>query len=228
MTDALLKKEAAEKITVESGERLILANSVTNTQVVLTEGARLTYVLFANNGWSGIPKITFEFVGRNSELNFLGFIIGLGKQTFPFETISRHISPQTKAHYHLRAVMFDDSTVDYKGNLIIEKSAQLTDTYLAHHTLLLSDGARARTIPALEIEADDVKAGHAATIGKVDKDLMFYVKSRGISEKEAEQLLVSGFFERQLRMIPEEKAQASLRKNLLHALPSSAHIDNEM
>ena len=201
-------------------EKLIIKNSVEEEKVVLQEGDDVTYVLFATEGWEGTPKLTFEIAGREARLRFLAFIIGSGKDRFNFETISNHVAPNTKAEYFVRAALFDGSMVDYKGNLVIMKDAQLTDTYLAHHTLLLSDDARARTIPALEIEADDVKAGHAATIGKVDKELLFYLKSRGIREEEAQKLLITGFFETQLQMIPDEKVRDELRVKVLKKLPT--------
>lgn len=229
----LLEQKLGAEITIPAGEeKVLLVRSVGDCKISLQEGARLTFILFGDKGWGEsaqagtgqrAPKIEFDFVGSDSELLFLGFVIGTGVQTYNLETISRHLVPRTKAHYYLRAAMFDSSVVDYKGNLIIEKPAQITDTYLAHHTLLLGEKARARTVPALEIEADDVKAGHAATIGKVDKELMFYLLSRGIDQKQAEQMLISGFFETQLKMIGDEKLRESLREEIMEMLPKHAH-----
>ncbi len=229
MRELLLKNlETGKTETIVSGSELVIAketnmicvaSAAEECKVVLQEGSRLTFVLFATEGWEGNQKITFEFAGRNSELQCLGLIVGTGKSTFQFETISRHLTTNTKASYRIRAAMFDRSAVDYRGNLIITKPAQMTDTYLSHDTLLLSDYARARTIPALEIEADDVKAGHAATIGKVDDELMFYLLSRGIEPKEAEQMLINSFFESQLALIPDEEIREGLTKAIIKALP---------
>jgi Fe-S cluster assembly protein SufD len=210
-----------KKDILECGERkLLIERGAVDSRIVLEEGARLTYVLFSNEGWDGVPRIVFDLKGKESEVTFLGFLVGRGTSRFAFETVSNHLAPQTKAHFLLRAAMFDESAVDYKGNLVIPKGSQRTDTYLAHHTLLLSDKTRARTLPSLEIEADDVKAGHAATIGKVDKELMFYLTSRGISPGEAESMLIAGFFETQLRMIPEEETLANVREAVMASLPS--------
>ena len=212
--------EAGAELVVEANSNMIfVASAAEECKIILEEGARLTFVLFAIEGWEENRKITFEFVGRNSELQCVGLIVGTGNAKFAFETISRHITTNTKASYRIRAAMFDRSFVDYKGNLIITKPAQMTDTYLSHDTLLLSDFARAKTVPALEIEADDVKAGHAATIGKVDDELMFYLLSRGIQPKEAEQMLINSFFESQLALIPDEEIREGLRKSILKALP---------
>lgn len=207
-----------ELIIPRGTEQTLLVEKISDSTVVLEEGAKLTFIFIGTEGWAEKQKLTFEFRGRESELKFLGFILGSGSNTFPFETISHHTTPQTKAHYFLRGVMFDHSTVDYKGNIIIEKKAQLTDTYLAHHTLLMSNFARARTIPALEIEADDVKAGHAATIGKTDEEIMFYLKSRGLETKEAEAMLITGFMEEGLKMIADEKVKKSLQTYLQQEL----------
>lgn len=213
--------ELPSELEISAGsEQLLYCSAVSNGSVQLREGAKLTVVFVGSTGWATSQKMVFNLVGENTDLTFLGFIVGLHAESFPFETISNHIEQQTKAHYYLRAAMFGSSNVDYQGKLIIQKHAQLADTYLAHHTLLLSDESRARTIPALEIEADDVKAGHAATIGKVDKDLMFYLLSRGISRQQAEELLIHGFFETQIRMIPEEATQTLVRDTITGLLPS--------
>lgn len=222
-----LETGAVENLAAARGELMIPENSrmvclalaAENCRIVLQENSRLTYVLFAAEGWEDFRKITFEFAGKGSELQCLVLIVGSGKMNFGLETVSRHLVPETKASYRVRAAMFDHSAVDYKGNLIIPKPAQLTDTYLSHDTLLLSDHARARTVPALEIEANDVKAGHAATIGKVDDELMFYLMSRGIESKTAERLLISGFFESQLALIPDQEIRAALKLAILKALP---------
>ncbi len=213
-------EDIGEAFVVPADTKMICMVSAAKTcNVVLQQNSQLTFVLFATEGWDGTPKITFEFAGKNSELQCLGVIVGTKEMKFSFETISRHIVPETKASYRIRAAMFDRSLVDYKGNLIITKPAQLTDTYLSHDTLLLSDYARAKTVPALEIEADDVKAGHAATIGKVDEELMFYLLSRGIESKEAGQMLINGFFESQLALIPDEEIREGLQKAIAQALP---------
>lgn len=218
---ALLPLPLAKEVIIPRGaEKVLVVDKAQNSTIIVEEGVKLTFILLATEGWEGIPTLSFELRGSNSEVLFLGFMVGSGNDTFQFQTVSRHIASQTKAHYYVRAAMYDESLVDYKGNLIIEKGAQLADTYLAHHTLLLSEKSRARTVPALEIEADDVKAGHAATIGKVDKELMFYLESRGIDEKLAEQLFLSGFFETQLAMITDEKVQARVREDLFQYLPS--------
>lgn len=203
-------------------EKILLVPELRTAHIKVEENSRLIFVYFGGAGFADLAKVTFELAGRGSEVLFLGFIVGNGQDKFVFETFSNHFVPNTKAHYYIKGAMFDHSQVDYKGNILITKPAQMTDTYLAHHTLLLSDYSRARTIPGLEIEADDVKAGHAATVGKVDEEFMFYLKSRGLDAAIAEKILIQGFFEDQLKMIPDEELQQLLRSEILSLLPFHA------
>lgn len=205
------------KITI-SKNRTIIVKELETQHICLEEGVKLTFILIATDGFQEPAKVTFELKGAGAELKFLGFIVGKKEKIFPFETVSLHRAPNTKAHYNVKAVMFDHSQVDYKGNIIIEKSAQMTDSYLSHHTLLMSEHARAKSIPALEILADDVKAGHSASIGKVDEEMMFYLKSRGIEDNEAEQMLVNGFFESQLATIMDENLRERARTAIIGSL----------
>ncbi|MCA9374158.1 SufD family Fe-S cluster assembly protein [Candidatus Peregrinibacteria bacterium] len=213
-------QEQKELMTVKAGEdKLVFVEEILDGTVVIEAGAKLTYVFLGLKGWEEMRKLKFEFMGSDSELSFLGFIVGSGKEQFPFETISGHRVPQTKGHFYLKAAMYGESNMDYTGTLVIDKSGPLADVYLESKTLLLSERARAKSVPALEIEADDVVAGHAATIGKIDKELLFYLKSRGISAEEAEKMLIGGFFESQLEMIADEQMREDVRRKIIEALP---------
>lgn len=197
----------------------ILTYSLKTATIPVPANTDLTYVAFLKTGWQTPQKLQFDFEGENSTLNFIALILGLNRETFPFETISNHTVPHTKAYYNIRAAMFDRSEIDYRGSLNIKKPAQITDCYLAHHTLMLSPNAKTRTIPSLEIEADDVKAGHAATIGKVDDELLFYLAARGIDKKQAQSLLIKSFLETDLKKIPDPNLQILLTKNIEESLP---------
>lgn len=198
--------------------RTILVDKIENSKVIIRGGTSLQFIYFGIEP-DEFSKLEFVLDGEGSSLSFLGFVVGKGRNTFNFEVEVRHSSPQTKAAVSLYSALFEKSKVDFKGNLIIEKNAQLADTYLTHKTLLLSDESRVRTIPALEIMADDVKAGHAATIGKVNKQDLFYLLSRGIERTAAEHLLITGFFEDQLQLIEDQDLRNSLRQAIIKSLP---------
>ncbi len=200
-----------EILTIKDGEeRLILANQITSGNINIGRDCNVTIVTLLTEGWEEKKTLNFNFNDENSTLTFIALIIGADQNKFPLETISNHNAKHTNAYYYIRSAMFDRSQINYKGNLIIKPGAQLTDSYLAHHTLMLSKDAKTNTIPCLEIEADDVKAGHAATIGKVDEHLMFYLQSRGLSKAEAEDVLIRGFMESELQKIDSEEIRMIL------------------
>ena len=94
----------------------------------------------------------------------------------------------------------------------VEKDAQRTDAYQKNDNLVLSDAARADSIPGLEIEANDVRCTHGATVGRVDEDMIFYAQSRGVSKKTAIRLIVEGFFANVYDRITLEPVQETLRQ----------------
>jgi len=184
----------------------------------VNSGVQLNYIYLGTEGCKP-EKLRFELRGKDSEVTFLGFIVGKDSHKFNFETEVVHKSPESKARIGVQAALYDRSRVNFRGNLAIAKNAVGSDTYLGHHTLLLSDNARTHTLPALEIEADDVKAGHAATVGKVNADDMYYLNCRGIGKKMAEQLLIIGFFEKQLSLVEDVDLRNSLRQAIIKSLP---------
>jgi Fe-S cluster assembly protein SufD len=102
----------------------------------------------------------------------------------------------------------------YTGLIRIAKTAKQTDAYQANHNLLLSQQAKAETIPMLEILADDVRCKHGATIGPIDEEQAFYLQTRGIPHELAERLIVMGFVEQVVQQIPFEPLQERLRKEI--------------
>ena len=92
----------------------------------------------------------------------------------------------------------------WRGLIKVDPGAQKTDGYQANRNLVLDDQARADSIPGLEILADDVRCTHGATVGKLEKEPLFYLKSRGIPQKDAERLVVEGFFDPIMQRIPFE------------------------
>ena len=105
----------------------------------------------------------------------------------------RHKAENTRANIHIRGVVKDEAEAKISGRLKIFKGAQKTNSFLTEKVLILSDKARAEVVPDLEIEADDVKASHAATVGKIDEEQVFYLMSRGLKKQQAEDIIVEGF-----------------------------------
>lgn len=220
-----------EKLTIPEGEeRIILTQNLNSCDIYLKESAKLALIGLITNGWEDRRTLNFHFEGSKSEATCLFLIIGRENKKFTFETISRHKVSQTRGYYYVRNVLFDAAMVDYKGDLVIEKPAKMTDCYLAHHSLMLSKDAKAYSIPSLEIEADDVKAGHSASMGNVDEELLFYLQSRGLSKNDAEKLLVAGFMQADFDKIPNEdvrrKVEQEIKKLLLSASDAQSGTQN--
>jgi Fe-S cluster assembly protein SufD len=209
-------------LKIQKGKsEIIFAKSIESSKIILDDGANLVYVLIADEQKTGRALIEFD-LGKRSEVKFYGFIIGKNREAFNFETVARHTAPGSKSNFNLRSAMFDRSSLDYKGNLNIEKDAQQSDAYLATRTLLMSENSRVNAIPALEILADDVKAGHAATIGKIDDESLFYLQCRGLAKADAEKVMLEAFFGAQVNMLADENVRDSLKKLLLKLMP--AHV----
>lgn len=104
-----------------------------------------------------------------------------------------HKAPHTRSNTTLRAVAEDSSNISLTGTIIVEPKAQDTNAFLTENILLLSDSAHAEAVPNLEIEANEVKCSHAATITNIDEEHLFYCASRGIPEAKAKQIIVDGF-----------------------------------
>ncbi len=104
-----------------------------------------------------------------------------------------HDAMRTKSRVNARGVVGKAQTVVSHAKVVIPKHGQLSDSFVGQHFLLLDDSAQAEAIPSLEIEADEVKASHAATISPLDSEKIFYLTSRGVSESEARKLLIQGF-----------------------------------
>lgn len=210
-------KQVPQNLTL-SGTKTIITSGIKTGTIKIASNSEITFIALISQGWSELQKLQFNFEEENSTLNFVAFIIGKDKNKFPFETISHHTATHTNAYYRVRGAMFDKSEVNYTGRLNIKPTAQLTDSYLAHHTLMLSKDAKVHTIPSLEIEADDVKAGHAATIGKMDEDIIFYLESRGIDKKTGQDLLIKGFMESDLKQIPDETLRSLVAQEIENSL----------
>jgi Fe-S cluster assembly protein SufD len=131
--------------------------------------------------------------GASSEL--LGVYFGDGEQHIDHRSIQDHIGSRTSSDLLYKGAMRDRSNAIYTGTVIIELGAHRCDAYQTNRNILLSDHAKAHSVPNLEILTNDpTRCGHAASVGPVSEDEIFYLQSRGIPQDEATRLIVRGFF----------------------------------
>jgi Fe-S cluster assembly protein SufD len=145
-----------------------------------------------------------DLVGQGSTGRMSGFYFTDSDQHLDHDTQQNHMAAHTTSDLLFKGALKGHSRSVWQGMIYVAPGAQQTDGYQANRNLVLSENARADSIPGLEILADDVRCTHGATIGKIDPDLVFYLRSRGIPMDEAERLVVEGFFDPIMQRIPFE------------------------
>ena len=143
-----------------------------------------------------------KLLGPGATSDMLGLYFGDGSQHFDFNTSQDHTVPNTSSDLLYKGALDGASRSVFRGIIRVHEGAQRTDAYQTNRTLLLSNDARADSLPNLEIEADDVKCSHGATVGELDADAKFYLMSRGLDRVQAERLVVLGFLGEVLARLP--------------------------
>lgn len=151
-----------------------------------------------------------------------GFYFPNGRQHFDHDTQQNHLAKDTTSDLLFKGALLDESHSVWQGMIYVARGANGTDGYQANRNLILNKGARADSIPGLEIMADDVRCTHAATVGKIDESELFYLLSRGIPREEAEQLIVMGFFAKIMERIPFEGVQKRFTEAIREKMTCSA------
>ena len=134
-------------------------------------------------------------VGRNASAQVNGVMFTEGRQHLVYNTLQHHEAPSCVSDLLYKGALQGRSRLVWRGMIKVDKAAQKTDGYQRNDNLMLSNEARADSIPGLEIEADDVRCTHGATSGRVDAEQIFYAQARGLSADEAARLVVAGFFQ---------------------------------
>ena len=146
--------------------------------------------------------------GANCQVN--GVLFTENKQHLSYHTLQQHKAPHCTSDFLYKAALQDTSRTVWRGMIKVDEGAQKTDGFQRNDNLLLSNHARADSIPGLEIEADDVRCTHGSTSGKVDEELIFYARSRGFTRKEAIQMIVTGFFQQVFDRVTIESVREAL------------------
>ncbi len=141
--------------------------------------------------------------GRGSESQLEGFLLGEKRQHFDHHTVHVHNAANTLSNLNFKVVLKDRSRSAYTGKITIDHEAPYSEAYQENRNLLLSSKCRVESIPELEINQDEVRCSHGAAMGPPDSDQLFYLRSRGIPEHEAIQLIVEGFMDDALQRVPE-------------------------
>lgn len=130
-------------------------------------------------------------VGQSKDIR--KFLVVKSGQTIDVETVMEFKAPQTQGNTLIKAVVMPGGKLNLKGIIKIDKGAELVEAFLRQSVLLIGENSMATAIPELEIESNEVKASHAAAIGRIDEEQLFYLMSRGLCRGEAVKLIIKAF-----------------------------------
>ena len=180
-----------------SGEVVIVAGG--KKEIVLKENEQKTVLILTNEDCS----LKVRLSGEGSQLRLLGAVVARREKVVKVQTEIIHQARDTRAKIVLKGVVFDTARVNIFGSVVIDRGARDSDDSLTENILLLGDGARGESYPYLEIDENDVTAKHAATVGQIGEEELFYLSARGVAKNEAEKLVTAGFLAPILGEIPD-------------------------
>ena len=167
----------------------------------------------------GKIRIQNDLAGQGATSRVTGAYFADGEQHLDYDTLQRHIAPNTTSDFAFKGALRDKARAVWRGMIKVEEHAQKTNAYQENRNLLLSPDAHADSIPGLEIEANDVRCTHGATVSQVDRDELFYCMARGLSRGEAERLIVRGFYQEIFDRIELEPVRTALQTALEARIP---------
>ncbi len=210
LVSSVLEVRAGASSHVDASSLQLLddrATYLSNKEVGAAHDSRVNVTSILLGSQISRSRLNFDLNGRGANTEGFEVFFCNGKQRFDLESNLYHNSPDTTAALHARGVLKDESQSIFKGMIKITHDAKNASSYLAHHAMLLDKGARSDGIPGLDIDTNEVKATHSASVAQVDEEQVFYLMARGLSPDEARKMIVIGFFEPVLSRIPVEMAR---------------------
>lgn len=209
----------ATEASVAEGARLHLATFLRwgpnvhhfgTERVRVQRDGRFHWTVAALGGKLTKVDLEMHLEGPGSEARLSGCYFGSETQHFDFHTFQNHPVGDSVSDLLFKGALRDRARTVYQGLIKVHRDAQRSNAYQANRNLLLSPKARADSIPSLEIEANDVRCTHGATVSQVEEEQLFYLMARGLNRREAEHMIVLGFFEPVLQRIPLESLRSAV------------------
>jgi Fe-S cluster assembly protein SufD len=225
------------EIDVRDGARLTLVSvqdwaegavHVSNHRARVAKDGRLKHIVVTLNG--DVVRVTPDvaFTGPGADVELLGLYYVDAGQHFEHRLFVDHAVPKAKSRATYKGALQGDGAHSvWVGDVLIRKEAEGTDTYELNRNLVLTEGARADSVPNLEIETGEIEgAGHASATGRFDDEQLFYLRSRGIPETEARRLVVRGFFAELINQIGvplvQERLMAAIEEELSRTMGAAS------
>ena len=220
--------DAAVELYLGAGSRLRYVSlqdwgrGVTHLSVqraVIGPDAELRSLVVAFGGSLSRTEVESLLQGDGGSSEMLGLYFADEDQHFDFRSIQDHVGSRTASDLLYKGALKGRSSAVYTGTVVIQRDAHKCDAYQTNRNILLSETAKAHSVPNLEILTNDpVRCGHAASVGPVDEDTLFYIQSRGIPYEEAERLVVFGFFQEVLDRVALPEVRQSLEQAIADEL----------
>jgi Fe-S cluster assembly protein SufD len=195
-------------------EVIIVSQGQIIRNIEVQSGQRKDMVLLVYPGVSCDIRLDVTLAGEGAEANIYGAYVCGGDEKVNIAVDMHHDLPHCNSRQLFKGIAGGKSRVDFYGKIIVAKDAQRTEAYQENHNILLSDDAKVDTKPQLEIYADDVKCSHGATIGRLNEEEQFYMRSRGITLEDAKVLQMISFIAPVLENIDDESQRETIAAEL--------------
>ena len=200
---------------------------ISSTQVSLDNDANYETFKLGLGARLSRDETEVKLVGQGANCQLGGAYLNRGLQHYDTTTSVQHCVPNTTLRELFKGVLEDESKAVFQGKIVVQKDAQKTDAQMTTKTLLLSEGAEVNSKPELEIYADDVKCAHGAASGQLDEKALFYLRSRGVPEPLAKNMMVQSFLQESVDMITNQLIKDKIADQILHSLPANCYLSDE-
>jgi len=216
--------ESATKATTESVTEPVEVTGLSTipSNIEVGADAKLDLTVIVLPGVSARIPLTIDLTGAHSEVRLSGIYLCSDHDDVTFDITMHHRTGDCRSWQTFNGLASGQAKCGFFGKIVIAPDAQRTEAFQENHNILLSGTARVNTKPRLEIYADDVKCSHGATVGKLNEDEQFYMRSRGIPEDEAKVLQMISFVAPVLETIPEEAINGDLSRSSVAELVENA------
>lgn len=187
------------------------ATSVTHQRVELGRDADVKIGEVGLGGSFARLDLGVRLAGTGGSAEVVGIYFGELEQVLDYRMVIEHVGPNTSSDVFLKGAVEDDAQSVFTGLLRIEEDASRVSAFETNRNLVLSEGAKAHSVPNLEILCDDVVCGHGSSVGPLEEDHLYYLMSRGLSRARAERVLIRGFFEEVIARLPSSRLEAPIR-----------------
>lgn len=213
-----------ERMQITKNQVLIDTLDQPDVRYDIAAGVQFTYIVPVLHSLVEPRVREVILAGDRAEADVIGIFLGQDDDTLNLKLDTTHAAPNTRGRTEFKAVLAGKSTLEFYGMIKILKDAQGSNDFLQQDSLMLSEEAKANSVPGLEIEANEVKASHGATAKPVDLEQKFYLMSRGLSAAQAEAMVVMGFLAPFLNKIDE----VQLKEKVMSIIQSKFQLMSTM